>query len=92
MLQKEIAALSSVSPEHMPLGAVVEEPGEAGSGRGLRGAFGVGSSYYLGFGHGPFHAGEHIYMYLHVYPISQPSACSMLPHCAQHPPGNCVCR
>lgn len=92
MLQKEIAALLSVSPEHMPLGAAGEEPGEAGSGRGLRGAFGVGSSYHLGFGRGPFHADEHIYMYLYVHPISQPSACSMLPHRTQHPPGNRVCR
>lgn len=70
MLQKEIPALSSVSPEHMPLVAVVEKPGEAGSSRGLRSAFGVKSSYHLGFGHRPFHAAEHIYMCLYVHPIS----------------------
>lgn len=92
MMQKEIAALSSVSPEHMPLGAVVEEPGEAGNGRGLRGAFGVGSSYHLGFGHRPFHADEHMYVYLYVHPNSQQSACSMFLHRTQHPPGNCMCR
>lgn len=62
MLQKEIAVLSPVPPEHTPLGAVVEEPGEAGSSRGLRGAFGVGSRHHLGFGHGPFHADEHTYI------------------------------
>lgn len=50
MLQKETVALFLVSPEHMPLEAVVEEPGEAGSGKGLESAFGVGSSYHLGFG------------------------------------------
>lgn len=41
-------------------------PGEAGSGRCLRGAFGMGSNYHLGFGHGPFHAGEHIYIYKYI--------------------------
>lgn len=78
MLQKEIAALSSVFPEHMHLGAVVEETGEAGSGRGLRGTFGVGSRYHLGFGHGPFHADEHISTYLYVHSIFPCSCVSPL--------------
>lgn len=75
-----------VSPEHMSLEAVVEEPGEAGSSRVLRGAFGLGSGYHFEFGHGPFHAEEYTYMCLYAHPISQPSACSLFPHRAKHPP------
>lgn len=81
-----------VTPDHTPPGTVAEEPGEAGSSRVLRGAFGVGSSYHLRFRHGPFHAEEYTYMCLYAHPMSQPSACSLFPHHAQHPPGNCVCR